>query len=104
MKSIVVIVIRGIIGVTILSATISGEVIAPVNDATNRPAVFPNTTQPIPLAGTNRLAQTSGSSNLPRSYQPAVSNLNDIIGTNAPNRGYHQPSLTNRPNPDLQMP
>ncbi len=37
-------------------------------------------------------------------YQNCISNLNDTIETNAVNHGYNNPTLTNRSNPNLQMP
>jgi hypothetical protein len=73
-------------------------------EQSNRPAVFPNTGQPTPLDGTNQTSRTSTNATLPRMYQGGISNLHDTIGTDAVNRGYANPTLTNRPNPNLQMP
>lgn len=41
---------------------------------------------------------------LPPAYQGGIRNLHDTIGTNAANRGNDQPTLTNHPNPNLQLP
>lgn len=73
-------------------------------EQSNRPAVFPNTGQPTPLGGTNQISRTGTNATLPPAYQGGISNLNDTIGTNAVNHGYANPTLTNRPNPNLQMP
>jgi uncharacterized membrane protein YraQ (UPF0718 family) len=73
-------------------------------DQPNRPAVFPNTAQPTPLGSTNQTSRTNTNATLPPMYQGGVSNLHDTVGTNAVNHGYANPTLTNRPNPNLQMP
>jgi hypothetical protein len=73
-------------------------------EQSNHPAVFPHTADPIPLGGTNQTSGTTTNKTLPGMYQGGISNVNDTIGTNAVNRGYNNPTLTNRPNPNLQMP
>jgi hypothetical protein len=70
----------------------------------NRPVVLPNSDQPAPLEGTNQPSQPSTNVTLPGVHRSGITNSHDIIGTNAVNHGYANPSLTNRPNPNLQMP
>jgi hypothetical protein len=73
-------------------------------ESTNRPTVFPNTNQPIPLGDTNQILRTTTNTTLPPAYQGGIANLHDRIGTNAVNRGNDQPTLTNQPNPIVQIP
>jgi hypothetical protein len=73
-------------------------------DSTNLPAVFPHTADPTPLGDTNQTSRTSTNATLPPAYQGGIADLHDTIGTNAVNHGYNNPTLTNRPNPNLQMP
>ena len=97
--------IAGIAGVCALSLAALAQMTNPGPEGTNRPVVYPNTAQrPIPLGETNRTSQVGRNTNLPSAYQDGISNLNDTIGTNSPNHGYAHPTLTNRPNPNLQMP
>ena len=96
--------IAGIVGAGALSLAALAQMINPGPEGTNRPVVYPNTGQPMPLNETNRTSPVGGNTNLPSVYQDGISNLNDTIGTNAPNHGYAHPTLTNRPNPNLQMP
>jgi hypothetical protein len=73
-------------------------------EESNHPAVFPHTADPTPLGDTNQASRTSTNTSLPPMYRGGISNLHDRIGTNAANHGYNDPTLTNRPNPNLQMP
>jgi hypothetical protein len=74
------------------------------DDSTNHPSVFPNTNQPIPLGDTNQILRTTTNTSLPPAYQGGIANLHDRIGTNAVNHGNDQPTLTNQPNPNMEMP
>jgi hypothetical protein len=91
-----------IISAVVGACAVAGSLAA--QDQSNRPAVFPNTGQPIPLGGTNQTSRLSSNTTMPSLYQGSISNLHDTIGTNAVNHGYNNPTLTNRPNPNLQMP
>lgn len=91
-------IISAIVGTCAIGLAVSPD------DSTNHPAVFPNTGQPIPMGDTNQTSRTSTNATLPPMYQGGISNLHDTIGTNAVNHGYAHPTLTNRPNPNLQMP
>jgi hypothetical protein len=107
MNRIVFVVIAGFIVLVVLCAPLLGappQILTPQSDPTNHPAVFPTTGQPTPMNGTNRVSQTGGNPNLPPAYQGGPSNLHDTIGTNAVNHGNDHPTLTNHPNPNLQMP
>jgi hypothetical protein len=106
MKGIILVVTVGFSVVALYASTLSTTALATADqsDPTNHPAVFPNTGQPTPMNGTNRVSQTGGNPNLPPAYQGGPSNLHDTLGTNAANRGNDQPTLTNHPNPNLQLP
>jgi hypothetical protein len=73
-------------------------------DEPNHPVVLPSTGEPTPLGNTNQTSRTSTNSTLPPAYQGGIKDLHDTIGTNAVNHGYNQPTLTNQPNPDMQVP
>jgi hypothetical protein len=73
-------------------------------DSQNHPVVLPSTTQPIPLGDTNQTSRTITNSTLPAMYQGGITNLHDVIGTNAVNHGNDNPTLTNQPNPNQIMP
>jgi hypothetical protein len=99
---VVVAVVAWVVAVVIGAGALTESLNA--QEQSNRPAVFPNTAQPTPLGGTNQTSQTSTNTTLPSMYQGGVTNLHDRIGTDAVNHGYNNPTLTNRPNPNLQMP
>jgi hypothetical protein len=91
-----------IISVIVCTCAI-GWAVSP-DDSTNHPTAFPNSNQPIPLGDTNQILPTTTNTTLPPAYQGGIANLHDTIGTNAVNHGNNQPTLTNHPNPIVQMP
>jgi hypothetical protein len=95
-----------LLGIWSMGAIVWGDppqIIVPGEQTSNRPAVFPNTSRPVPLGRTNQPSQMGNGTNLPSGNQNAISNLDNTLGTNQPNRGVSHP-VTNRPNPNLQMP
>jgi hypothetical protein len=105
MKGIILAVTVGFSVVALYASTFSTKALATAdqNDSTS-PAVFPSTGQPTPMNTTNQVSKTGGNPNLPPAYKGGPSNLHDTIGTNAANQGNDQPTLTNHPNPNAQMP
>jgi hypothetical protein len=87
----------------IASTCAIGWTVSP-QEASNLPAVFPDTSQPTPVVNTNQISQTSTNSSLPPAYQGGIGNLHDKIGTNAVNHGNDNPTLTNHPNQEMQLP
>lgn len=59
--------------------------------SSNYPAVFPHTDDPSPLGNTNQTSRTSTNATLPLMYQGTISNLHDVIGTNAVNHSNDNP-------------
>jgi hypothetical protein len=91
-------IISAIVGTCAIGLAVSPQ------DPTNHPAAFPSTNQPIPLGDTNQILRTTTNTALPPAYQGGIRNLHDTIGTNAVNHGNDQPTLTNQPNPEMQVP
>jgi hypothetical protein len=87
----------------IASTCAIGLAVSP-QDAPNNPAVFPDTSQPTPVVNTNQISRTSTNVALPPAYQGGIGNLHDKIGTNAVNQGNDNPTLTNHPNQEMQLP